>query len=326
MGPKSDDPSAHEELGIELADALPEDEEESTSAIRITEVQPVNPELLTRDRATLTVLSGPDTGRVFPVKGTPVFGRGRECEVRVDDTSVSRAHARIVTKGGLHWFLEDLKSRNGTFVNGTRVVRHELSDGDHIQLGASLRFRFSITNGEEEGVLRKLYEASVRDGLTGAFNRKHFNERLAVEVSYSIRHGTELSLVMFDIDHFKRVNDEYGHLAGDRVLTALTGVMQHTVRAEDILARYGGEEFAIIARGTNLAGAMSLGERVRGMAERLSIPFEGRALRVTVSVGVAVFSELQGKRDSAGLIARADSCLYLAKETGRNRVVGPHGK
>lgn len=326
MGPKSDDPSAREKLDIELADALPEEEEESTGAIRITEVQPVNPELLTRDRATLTVLSGPDTGRVFPVKGEPVFGRGRECAVRVDDSSVSRAHARIVTKGELHWFLEDLKSRNGTFVNGVRVYRHELSDGDHIQLGASIRLRFSITNGEEEGVLRKLYEESVRDGLTGAFNRKHFNERLAVEVSYAIRHSSELSLVMFDIDHFKRVNDEYGHLAGDRVLTSLTKVMQHTVRAEDILARYGGEEFAIIARGTNLTGAMSLGERVRGMAGSLAIPFEGHTLRVTVSVGVAVFSELKGNRDSSGLIARADSCLYLAKETGRNRVIGPHGK
>lgn len=307
---------------FELADALPDDDEESTGTMRITEVQMVDPRLKPRDRATLTVLSGPDTGRVITLTGVLRIGRGRDCDVRIDDNSVSRLHALIVNRGALRWVIEDQRSRNGTFVNGVHKDSHELRDGDRIQLGASVRFRFSITNVEEEGVLRKLYESSVRDGLTGAYNRKHFDERLATEISYSIRHGTELSLVMFDIDHFKRVNDEYGHLAGDRVLSKLTGVVQHTIRAEDILARYGGEEFAVIARGTGLDGAMCLAERIRSMTERVAIRIDDLDLRVTVSVGVAVLGLLE-RKDVEGLIRAADGCLYAAKQTGRNRVKGP---
>jgi diguanylate cyclase (GGDEF)-like protein len=304
----------------ELSDALPE-EEESTGAIRITEVQPVNPAVLQRDRATLTILTGPETGRVIGLDGEMVFGRVRDAGILIDDNSVSRTHARVFPKGGL-WFIEDAKSRNGTFVNGYSVQSRQLSDGDQIQLGASVRFRFAMANVEEEAVLRRMYEASVRDGLTGAFNRKHFNERLETEVSYAVRHGTELALVMFDIDHFKLVNDEYGHLAGDKVLTKLTAVIHHTVRAEDIFARYGGEEFAVIARGIHLQGALALGERIRGIAERVVVPFEGLSLNVTVSVGVAVFSNLESKT-ARSLIGQADAALYRAKQTGRNRVLGP---
>lgn len=305
---------------LDLADALPPDDE-ITGEMRITEVKPVDPHLDPRDRATLTVLSGPDTGRVFSLEGSPLIGRGQRCHVRVDDNSVSRAHAKIVAATGPRWTLEDLGSRNGTFVNGDRVDSRPLRDGDNIQLGASTRFRFAISNVEEEGVLRRLYESSVRDGLTGAYNRKHFNDRLATEVSYALRHGTELSLLIYDVDHFKRVNDTYGHLAGDRVLADLTGVVQHTIRAEDILARYGGEEFAVITRGVGLPGAVCLAERVRGLVERATIRFEGATLRVTVSVGVAAFSQLQTNRTVGALIQRADACLYQAKEQGRNRVV-----
>ena len=313
-----------EGLGPEpdLADALPEDEEESTGAIRITEVQRVDPRLVPRDRATLSILSGPETGRVFSLDKAPVLGRGKDCDIQIDDNSVSRSHARIVLRGALRWVLEDLGSRNGSFVNGKNVKSHELQDGDIIQLGASVRFRFAIANVEEESVLRKLYESSVRDGLTGAFNRRHFNDRLVAEISYAVRHGTELALLMFDIDHFKRVNDNYGHLAGDRILSKLTSVMQHTVRAEDILARYGGEEFAVIARGTDAGGARSLADRIRGISERVTVRFEGIDLRVTVSVGVAMLSDVEGK-EPGQFIGRADANLYAAKQSGRNCVVGP---
>ncbi len=304
-----------------LADALPDQDEESTGTMRITEVKSVDPRLNPRDRATLTILSGPDTGRVFSLEGEPVLGRGHACQVRIDDNSVSRSHARVSALGPMRWGIADLGSRNGTFINGTRVHEHELRDGDLIQLGASVRFRFAVANLEEENVLRKLYESSVRDGLTGAYNRKHFNERLATEISYAVRHSADLALVMYDIDHFKRVNDVYGHLAGDRVLAELTGVIHYTVRAEDFLARYGGEEFAVIARGIGKTGAIRLGERIRGVAERISVSFEGVTLRVTVSVGVAVFSDLGDRQDSEALIGRADACMYKAKQGGRNMVV-----
>ncbi len=303
------------------ADAMADDEE-FTGVIRITEVQEVDPCLQPRDRAALTVVSGPDTGRVFPIIGEPILGRGRHCEVRIEDNSVSRAHAQVVKRGDLCWVIEDRGSRNGTFVNGRRIQWHELHDGDGIQLGGSVRFRFTLSNVEEEGVFRKLYESSVRDGLTGAFNRKHFNERLAMEISYAIRHRTELSLVMYDIDHFKRVNDTYGHLGGDLILSKLTGVIQHTIRTEDLLARYGGEEFAVIARGIGAEGAVCLGERIRAMAERSNLRFEGQFLHVTVSVGVATLATLRGEQTAHRLIGQADANLYAAKQGGRNRVVG----
>jgi diguanylate cyclase (GGDEF)-like protein len=180
-----------------------------------------------------------------------------------------------------------------------------------------------LTDALEEKLQRSLYESSVRDALTGAYNRKHFNERLASEVSYAVRHVTPLALLLLDIDYFKRVNDEHGHLAGDQVLRELAGVIMCTIRAEDMFARYGGEEFAVIARGSDARGAVALAERIRGVAETLAVDFEGLTLRVTISVGVATLSCAGGSKNVNALIARADEHLYEAKLHGRNRVVGP---
>ena len=307
----------------ELDDAV-SDADEYTIPTRVTEVLVTEPAPRERDRATLTVVSGPETGRVYSLSDNVVIGRGKECEVRVDDGSISRQHASIARSGsGLRWDLEDLRSRNGTFVDGYRVRRHALRDGDRLQLGGAIHLRFSITDDVEEKLQRRLYESSVRDGLTGTFNRKHFNERLSAEISFALRHSTPVALLIFDIDHFKRVNDEHGHLAGDKALRELSSVVMHTIRAEDILARYGGEEFAVIARGVETEGAIALAERIRGVAQALRTDFEGATIAFSVSVGVAMLSGIEGTRDATSLIARADERLYQAKRAGRNRVVGP---
>ena len=159
------------------------------------------------------------------------------------------------------------------------------------------------------------------DALTGAYNRKHFAERLTSELAYAKRHKTPLSLLMFDLDHFKRINDTLGHLGGDHVLRSVAALVKKTLRAEDVFARYGGEEFAIIARGIDVEKAFLFGERVRAIIEMARLEFNKTPIPVTVSVGAA--SLVCCTDPSAdGLVAKADERLYAAKRGGRNRTVG----
>ncbi len=297
--------------------------DDETVTTRVTQVRVTIPDRKVRNKATLTVVSGPDTGRSFSLGPDVTIGRGRQCEIPLDDPSVSRTHTRIfLDPNGVRW-LVDLGSRNGTFVDGFRVERHQLRDGDRIQLGPAVQFRYAVTDDEEERLLRELYESSVRDPLTGVFNRKHFNERLLSELAFAVRHGTELALLLFDIDHFKRVNDTWGHLAGDLVLKSIGNIVARTIRTEDVLARYGGEEFAIIARDISGPGAIALAERVRTLVEAARIPFEDKTLRVTISIGAATLHCTPGQTSADALVSVADKRLYAAKAAGRNRVIGP---
>jgi diguanylate cyclase (GGDEF)-like protein len=173
----------------------------------------------------------------------------------------------------------------------------------------------------EERLLRRLYESSTRDALTGAYNRSHFDERLRAEIAFASRHGTEASLVLLDIDHFKRVNDTYGHQAGDIVLKELVTTSQRSLRTEDVFARFGGEEFGVILRGINLRGATRLGERLRVALEQTSIVFEDKTIRATLSAGCASMLCCPSGASPDELVRVADRRLYLAKTGGRNRVI-----
>lgn len=301
----------------------PDDDEEVTSITNLGEIaQRSAPKL--RDRATLTMVTGAQAGLVFTLAaGETLVGRSKECAIRIDDGGISRRHARILPDGPDHWILEDLESRNGTTVNGAPALRHRLADGDRIGLGPSVELRFAITDEAEEELLRRLYESAVSDALTGCFNRKHFGERLASELAYAKRHSTPLSLVMFDLDHFKRVNDTLGHLAGDHVLRTVAGLLKRTLRAEDVLARYGGEEFAVIARGIDVAQAVMLGERLRTTVERARIQYGADVIPVTVSVGVASLACCTRGGSLEEIVHVADTRLYEAKHGGRNRTIGP---
>jgi diguanylate cyclase (GGDEF)-like protein len=217
--------------------------------------------------------------------------------------------------------LEDLESRNGTFVGGKRVNQHRLKDGDGVTFGAQAAFRFNVTDTMQERLLRRLYESSTRDALTGAYNRSHFDERMRAELAFATRHSTDVSLVMIDIDHFKRVNDTYGHQAGDAVLKELSTRAHRTLRAEDVFARFGGEEFAVILRGTNKDGARRLAERLREAIEQTPIEFEGKRIAVTLSAGCAATACCTAPVKPDDLIRAADRRLYQAKTSGRNRVV-----
>jgi len=276
-----------------------------------------------RDRATFTVVSGPGAGAIHSlVAEENVIGRGKECSVRIIDGGISRRHARILRQAPGKYVIEDLGSSNGTTVGGVRVTGlYPLAEGDRVAVGPSIELRFGFTDEAEEGALRRLYESSVLDALTGAYNRKHFEERLASEVAYAKRHNTPLSLLMLDLDHFKQVNDTYGHLGGDHVLRTVSGLVKRTLRVEDIFARYGGEEFAIIARGIDVPKGYLCAERVRITVETAKIEYSRLLVAVTVSIGVASLACCGASAPAEALIAKADERLYVAKGTGRNRTV-----
>jgi diguanylate cyclase (GGDEF)-like protein len=161
----------------------------------------------------------------------------------------------------------------------------------------------------------------VQDPLTGLHNRRHLDARLKAEFAFATRHQTPLSVLLIDIDHFKKINDTYGHAGGDAALRVLAEWMQKTVRAEDIVARYGGEEFAVVARGIEAPGAMLLADRVRMTAERLQVPHEGQIIAFTISVGVATMTRERVLPGVPALLKAADDALYRAKAEGRNRCI-----
>ncbi len=271
-------------------------------------------------RAAVTVLRGIEPGRMYLLGPVALIGRDRNADIHYDDKGLSREHARIVQTSASRFFIEDLGSRNGTYVDGARVQRAELRDGARIVLSATHALRFNLVDEVEERATKQLFEASTRDALTGIYNRRHLDERLAAEISFAHRHKGLLEFLLFDIDHFKAVNDTYGHMAGDAVLRAVSRKMASLVRVEDVVARYGGEELAIIARGVAMDGLKVLADRVRRAIEEIRVTHEGAVVCVTVSVGVAALEDCDAHATGDLLVALADERLYWAKSTGRNRV------
>jgi len=270
---------------------------------------------------TLTRIDGPNAGRVIALRTEQLtIGRSPRADLHLAEEGVSRKHARICWTND-SYVLEDLKSQNGTFVWGKPVVAAQLRQGDLIRVGPVATLRFCWMDEHQKNLLEDLYESSVRDPLTGAFNRRHFSERLEAELAYAKRHSAELSLLLADIDYFKKINDQYGHLEGDRVLRELTRACFHGLRTEDMFARYGGEEFAVLLRGVPLVGAARAAERLRiAIAEQVFVG--DPPLSVSVSIGCASLACLDAEDATSGaLIHVADQRLYEAKQAGRGRVV-----
>ena len=290
-----------------------------------TQVIRIRPSLLPEPKpdeleGTVTVLSGPSPGATFGVSADgAVMGRSEEVEIFIDDPGLSRRHARIVRDGG-EFFIEDLGSTNGTYTGGTPVEDlRPLEDGDRIQIGEATVLRFSLRDRLEQDAAERVYEMTVRDPLTRLHNRRFLEERLDSEFAYALRHGTGLSVLMIDVDHFKRINDTHGHQAGDAVLQNLANELARMVRTEDVLARYGGEEFVIVARGIEGESGVTFAERIRQNVEGLAIPWQGGQITIAISVGIA-HTGGRGYASSPSLVAAADGALYVAKRNGRNRV------
>ena len=273
-----------------------------------------------RDRALLIRTDAANAGQVLKLSGDR-FGLGRhpDNQACVDDDGISRFHARISIDKTKYW-VEDLGSSNGTYINGRRITSCELNNGDTLNLGPRVSFRFSAATEHEERVLKQLYESSVRDPLTGAFNRHYFSSQLASEFAYAARHEQPLSVILLDIDFFKTVNDTHGHLGGDAALVHLSRVFAKGLRTEDLLARYGGEEFVILLRAIPVDRAVAVAERLRQSLESQPVIYGETRFTITASFGCASLACCQASTTD-GLIEAADRRLYRAKEDGRHRVV-----
>lgn len=277
-------------------------------------------QLSTRDQAYLIVISGPHVGKMFKIdQEETTVGRSSKADMYVNDVGISRNHARLITWGD-DVFVEDLNSANGTYLNGERISRRiQLADGDKITLGSTTILKFTYHDRLDETFQKQMFDAAVRDGLTGAFNKNYLMNQLNTELAFAKRHQAPLSVIMFDVDHFKSVNDTHGHLAGDAILKRLSELTQSMLRSDDIFARYGGEEFTILSRGIDTTRAMVVAERLRLAIERTDFIYEGRHIPITVSMGVAAVPDIMTNTPDE-LIGAADRALYDAKNNGRNRV------
>ena len=269
--------------------------------------------------ASLVVIRGERLGaRIDLSAGSVLLGRGSDTDFRIGERSVSRAHCRIFQRGGSYW-VEDLGSTNHTFVNDEKVGACKLADGDQLRVGKTV-LKFLDVGNSESAYLAKLHDHAVRDGLTGLYNRRHAMAVLAEEFRRCQRvEGAQLVLAIIDIDWFKQINDEIGHLAGDAVLIQLARVLDEALRAGDTLARIGGEEFVLIMPDTSLAEAHRACDRLRQrVAEQEFRVDTGQRIEVTISIGLAEADA--AKDDYRKLMGEADAHLYDAKTAGRNSV------
>lgn len=294
---------------------------DSDEKTRVTDVvQPTAPEtgsgtdclvvIYTTEKALL--------GKRFVLESSPLrIGRGPDNHIVLEGDSVSRRHTQLERRGPETWFAVDNRSTNGTYVNEDQIPGEiELENGDRIKVGPTI-LKFLSGADAEAKYHEEIYRMTIMDGLTQIHNKRYLIEALERDVMRARRHDRDLSAIMFDIDHFKSINDRYGHLAGDYVLRELARVVQERTRRDEVFARYGGEEFAIILPETDLDGAARLAEILRQRVETNDFSFQGEKIAVTISMGAAALTENMTGTD---LISRADAKLYEAKNGGRNRV------
>lgn len=263
----------------------------------------------------LVIISGGDMGRRYELGTQEVsIGRADTCTICVNTDQVSRKHATVQAILG-KYYLVDHRSTNGTFVNEQKVERAKLLDGDQIRVGKTV-LKYTESHVEQRYFEHAFNLASL-DALTGAFNKRYFDETFGKEIARSQQVGSPLSIVLFDIDHFKKVNDTFGHPAGDAVLKNVSATVAAQLRDGDALFRVGGEEFALVLSATPRDLAVQAAEAIRGLVEALVTDFMGTRISATLSLGVA---ELVSGEQPAALYQRVDELLYTAKRGGRNRV------
>jgi diguanylate cyclase (GGDEF)-like protein len=269
----------------------------------------------------LVIIYSRDTaqlGRRFVLDASPAgctVGRGADNTVVLESETCSRRHARFERRGD-EWWVIDERSTNGTYVNDEPVQSTPLRRGDHIKIGDTI-FKYLAGTDVEAEFIQTIGAIMVTDGLTKAHNRRYLTEQLEKELQRARRHRRPLALVMFDLDHFKRINDTFGHLAGDYVLREVAALVRGLLPGDAVFARYGGEEFALLMPETDLPQAYALAEGIRAAIQAHPFQFDGERIPVTVSMGIALAGDAAGVEE---FIKAADTKLYAAKQSGRNRV------
>jgi diguanylate cyclase (GGDEF)-like protein len=276
--------------------------------------------LIAPQESCLVQIYGPELGKRYPLNTEEItIGREPKCSIIVDLDNVSRQHAKVVARDGKA-FVSDLRSTNGTYLNDVEIRGETpLRSGDLIKVGGSI-FKFLYGGNVEALYYEEIYRMAIIDGLTQLYNKRYFLEFLEREMARCHRYGRALSLLMFDIDHFKKINDSSGHLAGDAILRDLSKMVKERVRKEECAARYGGEEFCIVLPESGPEKARRFGDKILRMAADHEFLFENNPIPVTISIGVADMTPTM--TEVMQFIKAADSNLYKAKREGRNRLVG----
>ena len=298
----------------------------------ITVIRPMPPKASSSRDACLVVINGVDLGKKYSLaQNQTIIGRSSKVDIQIDEDSISRNHAVIENDGDMI-LIRDLKSTNGTYVNDKPVDERSLRDGDQVKIGRTI-FKFLSGSNVEASYHDEIYRLTTTDGLTQVFNKRYFLQEMERELSRCLRYQRDLSLVMIDIDHFKPVNDTYGHLAGDHILKQVAQRIVRSIRRDDIFARYGGEEFILLLPEIEKAMAVKTAEKIRRNIAEEPFTFDNVDIPITLSMGVSDIREYltnSGMKGDApenhevnafAFIKISDDRLYLAKEGGRNRVV-----
>jgi len=268
------------------------------------------------DHGILIQIYGPKLGERYTLEADrSTIGRDLGNSIVLVDESVSRFHAKI-ERTARGFVLEDLESTNGSRVNDDSIKSCLLKSGDQLQIGSFI-LKY-IGSGNVEAVYHEeIYRMMITDGLTGIANRRKLDEALENEFLRAKRYGRPLSIAILDADHFKKVNDNHGHIVGDFVLKKLATLFQQNIRREELLGRYGGEEFVVVMPEVDSSGAFQLAEKLRKTVETTVFKSGETELPITISVGVATLGEENSVKD---FLDTADQALYRSKEEGRNRV------
>jgi two-component system cell cycle response regulator len=270
----------------------------------------------------LVLIYGANLGAKIPIGEDKLsIGRDTANDVVVPMDDVSRFHC-LLRKGPDGYAVRDCGSTNGTRVNDQQLVPEQdlpLRSGDLLRVG-DVVFKFFDGRNVELLYHEEIHRMAIEDGLTSLYNQRYLQDFLEREMARARRHGSALSLALMDLDHFKRVNDLHGHVAGDDVLREFAALAKSVMRRESCLARYGGEEFAVVLPDSPIEKARQFAERIRETVGAHRFLLDGEEIPVTVSVGVAAFTP-DMKRPSE-LIGAADGCLYEAKQAGRNCIAG----
>lgn len=302
-------------------------DESDPTQIRLVQKPPAAP--LER-RPALVALRGELLAVPIPLDRDEVtLGRALEADVRINDSRASRLHARITVErnsnnGSVRCIIRDLASTNGTLINGQALTEAVLSEGDKIAIGDQL-FRFDMLDEIDREFQQQIHRLISHDELTGLLTSKSFFSELRREAAKAEVKSHPFCVLMMDVDHFKEVNDTYGHLVGSQTLEEIGGVIKRALRAGDVAARFGGEEFAAFLLDADYAQGLVAAERVRSAVQNFEFPaarqdgqVAAKTLRITISIGVASFPD--DAKDPIELIELADSALYRAKRGGRNRI------
>jgi diguanylate cyclase (GGDEF)-like protein len=259
-------------------------------------------------------------GRRFVLDHSPItIGAGAENEIVLKGVGVSREHTQLEQRSD-EWWVMDMGSTSGSYVNDERITgERRLRNGDQLKIGPTI---LKSLGGKESEALyhEEIYRMTIIDGLTQAHVKRYFLESLEKEILRARRHSRDLRVLMLDVDHFRRINDARGHVAGDHVLKELARIIRTHLRRDDVLARHGGEEFTILLPERSFDDAVALGEALRAAVESSRFIFQGETISVTISIGVASLADTV--RTAEDLLARAGEALKEAKSMGRNRIAG----